>query len=80
MHYYEKTREIWKLGTSEIIYDNCPMLPELMEIECEKQSTLDKMVKMFGLTMEDENTIKNQMLQNYMDSSISKDWIQLLII
>jgi adenylate cyclase class 2 len=64
MHYYEKIREIWKLGTSEIVFDNYPMLPELMEIECEKKSTLDKLVKIFNLTIEDKNIIKESNVIN----------------
>lgn len=59
MHYYEKTREIWNIGKTEFVFDNYPMLPEIMEIESDTKNNLLKLVKLFGLNVDDKNEIKN---------------------
>jgi predicted adenylyl cyclase CyaB len=44
-HYYEKVREIYKLGKSEIIFDTYPGMTYSMEIESPTLSTLNRLSK-----------------------------------
>jgi predicted adenylyl cyclase CyaB len=48
-YYYEKMREIWKIKDTEIIFDICPGVPEIMEIEAKNKRILDNLVKQFGI-------------------------------
>ena len=57
--YYEKVREIYDLGNTEIIFDMNPGYPEFMEIESKTLAQLNKMVKIFGLTVVPESEQKN---------------------
>uniref|UniRef100_A0A6C0I2A3 CYTH domain-containing protein n=1 Tax=viral metagenome TaxID=1070528 RepID=A0A6C0I2A3_9ZZZZ len=57
--YYEKVREIYDIGNTEIIFDMNPGYPEFMEIESKTLAQLNKMVKIFGLTVVPESEQKN---------------------
>ncbi len=48
-HYYEKIREIYKVGKSEVIFDTYPGMTYSMEIESPTLSSLQKMMKKLGL-------------------------------
>jgi len=47
--YYEKNREIWKLGDTDIVFDTEAGMPYIMEIESPTFKELQKMVKIFNL-------------------------------
>ncbi len=49
-YYYEKLREIWHLGDTEVCWDTNPGRPDLMEIEAKTKKDLEKMVKLLDLT------------------------------
>ena len=49
-YYYEKMREIWILRNSEIVFDNTPGVPEVMEIESKTKKELDSITKLLDLT------------------------------
>jgi len=48
-YYYEKIREIWHIGNTEICFDTLPGKPEFMEIESATKKELDEMVKTLNL-------------------------------
>ena len=50
--YLEKIREIWTVQNTEVVFDTPPGYPEIMEIESKTKKQLNKMVKIFGLTIE----------------------------
>ena len=50
--YLEKIREIWTVQNTEVVFDMPPGYPEIMEIESKTLKELNKMVKIFGLTVE----------------------------
>lgn len=49
-YYYEKMREIWQVGSSEIVFDIIPAHPEYMEIESDTKEHLDEIVNKLNLT------------------------------
>jgi len=49
-YYYEKMREIWVFQNSEIVFDNNPGVPEIMEIESKTKKELDSITKLLDLT------------------------------
>ena len=63
--YIEKIREIWTIGknstqcNTEVVFDTPPGYPEVMEIESKTLKQLNKMVKIFGLTVVPESEQKN---------------------
>ena len=61
-YYYEKIREIWKVKNTEIIFDTNPGIDDKLEVESNTKKELDKMVKYFGLTIEDR---KNRYMDLY---------------
>ncbi len=54
-HYYEKIREIYKVGKSEIIFDTYPGMTYSMEIESPTQKILDKLSKKLGVKADDDD-------------------------
>ena len=48
-HYYEKVREIYQVGKSEVIFDSYPGMTFSMEVESPSQEILSKMIKKLGL-------------------------------
>jgi hypothetical protein len=48
-YYYEKLREIWHLGDTEVCWDTNPGRPDLMEVESKTLKGLEKMVKLLNL-------------------------------
>lgn len=54
-HYYEKVREIYKVGKSEVIFDTYPGMTYSMEIESPSQKVLDKLSKKLGVKADDED-------------------------
>jgi adenylate cyclase class 2 len=49
-YYYEKIREIWSFGNSEIVFDTNPGEPERMEIESHTKKELDSLTKTLNLS------------------------------
>lgn len=49
-YYFEKLREIWHIGNTEICWDTNPGRPDLMEIESKSEEELKKVVAQLGLT------------------------------
>lgn len=54
-HYYEKVRDIYKVGTSEVIFDIYPGMPLSMEIESKNVSILKKLMKKLGVKDDEED-------------------------
>ena len=53
----EKIRETYNLkGCKEIVFDSMPGLPNWMEIDCHSESSLKKIAKKLGFTLEDHST------------------------
>lgn len=48
-YYYEKLREIWHLGDTEVCWDTNPGRPDLMEVESKTLNGLKKMIKLLDL-------------------------------
>lgn len=48
-YYFEKLREIWHLGDTEVCWDTNPGRPDLMEIESKTKKGLEKMIKLLNL-------------------------------
>jgi predicted adenylyl cyclase CyaB len=53
-YYMEKIREIWQVKNTEIIFDTDPGIDDKLEIESKTKTELNKMVKYFGLKLEDK--------------------------
>lgn len=51
-YYYEKIREIWHVGNTEICWDTNPGRPDIMEIESTSKAQLNKIVKLLGMESE----------------------------
>lgn len=49
-YYYEKLREIWHLGDTEICWDTNPGRSDIMEVEAKTKKDLDKMIGLLDLT------------------------------
>ena len=58
-HYYEKIREIYKVGSSEVIFDTYPGMPDSMEVESKNIRILKKMMNTLGLKDDEEDSHKN---------------------
>jgi len=58
-YYYEKTREIWKIKNTEIVFDMNPAIEEMMEIESKTIKELDYYTKKIGLDPNDNKTTDN---------------------
>ncbi len=54
-HYYEKMREIYNVGRSEIIFDIYPGMTDSMEVESTNQKILTKMMKKLGLKDDEDD-------------------------
>ena len=54
-HYYEKVREIYKVGKSEVIFDTYPAMTYSLEVESPSQQVLQKMIKKLGLKEGDDD-------------------------
>jgi len=50
----EKIREIWQVKNTEIVFDTDPGIDDKLEIESKTKTELNKMVKYFGLKLEDK--------------------------
>ena len=72
-YYYEKIREIWKVKNTELVFDTNPGIDDRLEVESNTKKELDKMVKYFGLTIEDR---KNRYVDLY-DMEIPKTLLVL---
>ena len=48
-YYYEKLREIWHLGNTEVCFDTNPGRPDLMEVEAKTKKDLNKMIRLLDL-------------------------------
>ena len=72
-YYYEKIREIWKVKNTELVFDTNPGIDDRLEVESNTKKELDKMVKYFGLTIEDR---KNRYIDLY-DMEIPKTLLVL---
>lgn len=48
-YYYEKIREIWTIGDSEVVFDMNPGKPERMEVESVNKQKLDDLTIKLGL-------------------------------
>jgi predicted adenylyl cyclase CyaB len=48
-YYYEKLREIWHLGDTEVCWDTNPGRPDIMEIEAKSKKDLEKIVELLNL-------------------------------
>jgi predicted adenylyl cyclase CyaB len=53
-YYMEKIREIWQVKNTEIIFDTDPGVDDKLEVESKTKTELNKMVKYFGLKLEDK--------------------------
>ena len=48
-YYYEKIREIWHIGNTEICWDTNPGRYDIMEVEAKSKKTLEKTIELLGL-------------------------------
>jgi predicted adenylyl cyclase CyaB len=53
-YYMEKIREIWQVKNTEIIFDTDPGVDDKLEVESKTKTELNKMVKYFGLKLEEK--------------------------
>jgi len=53
-YYMEKIREIWQVKNTEIIFDTDPGIDDKLEVESKTKTELNKMVKYFGLKLEEK--------------------------
>ena len=53
-YYMEKIREIWQVKNTEIIFDTDPGVDDKLEVESKTKTELNKMVKHFGLKLEEK--------------------------
>jgi len=53
-YYMEKIREIWQVKNTEIVFDTDPGVDDRLEVESKTKTELNKMVKYFGLKLEDK--------------------------
>lgn len=51
-YYYEKIREIYHLGMTEVDFNQSPGIPETLEIESKNKKELDRITKLVGLDKE----------------------------
>ena len=55
----EKIREVYQLkGCKEIVFDSYAGIPTYMEIDCHSESSLKKMAKLLGYSIDDHDTRK----------------------
>ncbi len=59
-HYYEKARSIYKVGTSEVIVDIYPGMPDSVEVESKNVSLLKKLMKKLDLKDDEEDQNENK--------------------
>ena len=53
-YYMEKIREIWQVKNTEVVFDTDPGVDDRLEVESKTKTELNKMVKYFGLNLEEK--------------------------
>jgi adenylate cyclase class IV len=64
-HYYEKVRSIYNVGTSEVIIDYYPGMPDSAEVESKNVGLLKKLMKKLELNDNEEDQNENKKFYEY---------------